>query len=219
MHKDASSEGQIISDNAAFWEDYYQHKRTQSNGKPSAALVRFTTDLPPGRALELGCSHGDDALWLAMRGWKVVAVDISAIALERALAKAVAAGLDHRIDFRCLDLLESFPEEHFDLVTAFFLQSPVQIPRARILRQAAGAVAPGGLFLMVDHGAMPPSAEMEHPHPEFPTLEETHSQLNAHASHWETVYLDSPQREVELPDGKKVSLKDNIIALRRKRSE
>jgi SAM-dependent methyltransferase len=49
---------------------------------PNTRLVEMTSDLVPGQALELGCGNGGDALWLAQRGWKVTALDISATSLD-----------------------------------------------------------------------------------------------------------------------------------------
>lgn len=40
--------------------------------------------LAPGRALDVGCGEGADALWLARHGWDVAALDVSQVALERA---------------------------------------------------------------------------------------------------------------------------------------
>ncbi len=59
---------------AEFWNDRYATATSASSGKPGAVLVRFTEHLKPACALELGCARGDDAVWLAKRGWQVCAV-------------------------------------------------------------------------------------------------------------------------------------------------
>ena len=50
-------------------------------GGSTSSFADVAADLPPGRALDLGCGEGGDAVWLAERGWNVVAVDISETAL------------------------------------------------------------------------------------------------------------------------------------------
>ena len=213
MNQNPNNERALLEENQAFWEEHYQKKRTQSNGIPSGPLVRFTEALVPGRSLELGCSHGDDAIWLATRGWHVVAVDISQTALARAAAKAAEKGLSSRIDFQCRDLVHSFPAGQFELVTAFFLQTPVNIPRGKILEQAANAVAAGGLLIIAEHAAGPPWAE--HKPKNFPKLEETLAALNLTDNNWQKVFLGSPEREGTGPEGQKAVLKDNLLVLKR----
>ncbi|HYN97920.1 MAG TPA: FAD-dependent oxidoreductase, partial [Pilimelia sp.] len=70
------------------WEERYRAKPTIWSGRPNAQLVAEAGGLPPGRALDVGCGEGADAVWLAERGWHVTAVDIATTALERAAAAA-----------------------------------------------------------------------------------------------------------------------------------
>src|SRR5690606_34675627 len=120
------------------------------------------------------CGEGADAIWLAERGWRVTATDISATALERAAEHAVGAGVADRIGFVRHNLLASFPEGTFDLVSAQFLHSPVAGAGERdaILLRAAKAVAPVGVLLIVVHAGWP-SWMSEPPLFEFPTIEGT----------------------------------------------
>ena len=83
-----------------FWEEHYRASARPSNGRPSGALVRFAGPLPGGTALDLGCSQGDDAIWLARRGWRVTAVDVSRTVLARAAKNAQTAGVSDLIAFR-----------------------------------------------------------------------------------------------------------------------
>ena len=73
---------------------------------PNAHLTAAVGDLRPGRALDAGCGHGSDALWLAARGWQVTAVDFAATALAYARSAAEAMGPDvaERIDWVEADL-------------------------------------------------------------------------------------------------------------------
>ena len=71
-------------DAASVWDERYRTKPQMWSGKPNPQLVREAGGLKPGKALDLGCGEGADAIWLAQQGWTVTAVDVSAVALERA---------------------------------------------------------------------------------------------------------------------------------------
>jgi SAM-dependent methyltransferase len=78
------------------WDERYLRGDTPwDSGRPSAELVRTLTEwnLPRGRALELGCGTGTNAIYLAQCGFEVAAVDCAAPALAQARAKAAAAGV------------------------------------------------------------------------------------------------------------------------------
>lgn len=142
MMNDELYSGSGRSPSEKFWEDHYKASTLPSNGRPSGALARFAGPLPVGTALDLGCAKGDDAIWLARLGWRVVAVDVSDTVLAHAAANAETAGVSHLIEFQHHDLASTFPEGRFDLVSALFLHSPVEFPRTQILQAAAQAVAP-----------------------------------------------------------------------------
>jgi 2-polyprenyl-3-methyl-5-hydroxy-6-metoxy-1,4-benzoquinol methylase len=137
-----------------FWEAHYRNHARVWSGRANAVLVDVAASLPPGTALDLGCAEGGDALWLAQRGRQVTAVDVSATALRRAAAQAAAAGVEDQIDFQQHDLAHTFPVGSFTLVSAQFLQSPVEFSRSRVLQAAASAVTPGGLLLIVEHASI-----------------------------------------------------------------
>jgi SAM-dependent methyltransferase len=198
-----------------YWEQHYTSKTRVWSGRVNARLAEVAAELPPGRALDLGCGEGADALWLAERGWQVVGVDVSDTALARAAADAEARGLSARTDFQRHDLSDSFPDGTFDLVSAQFLHSTVRLDRVGVLRRAADAVAVGGLLLIVDHGSAPPWAwKMGHDH-EFPSAEEVLASLQLDDAHWERIRVGSTQREAVGPEGQVATLEDNVILLRR----
>ncbi|MCA1598028.1 MAG: methyltransferase domain-containing protein [Chloroflexi bacterium] len=197
-----------------FWEEHYRaHERVWSGGANSV-LVDVAESLPPGAALDLGCGEGGDAIWLAERGWRVTAVDVSATALSRAAAHAAAAGVEARIDFQQHDLAQTFPAGAFDLVSAQYLQSPVEFPRDRVLQAAAGAVAPGGLLLVVAHASVPPWSWAD-PDTRFPTPEEALAALHLRPRQWRIDRLGAPERQATGPNGESATVADTIIAVRR----
>ena len=198
------------------WEDQYgAHERVWS-GRVNIRLAELVEPMSPGRGLDLGCGEGADAMWLAERGWHVTAVDISQTALDRAAADAAARNLADRIDFQCHDLTQSFPSGAFDLVSAQFLHSTVPMDRARLLRRAADAVVPGGILLVVDHGAAPPwASKLDHQLLEFPTAEEVVLSLNLDDSQWDRVSAAAVERDALGPAGQRAVLIDNVMVLRR----
>jgi SAM-dependent methyltransferase len=198
----------------AAWEEHYTAKPQVWSGQVNAQLADIAGDLTGTRALDLGCGEGADAIWLAERGWSVVAVDVSATALNRACAAAESRGVADRIDFQQHDLTSGFPDGAFDLVSAQFLHSMVEMDRPALLRRAAAAVAPGGTLLIVDHGAAPPWASKIHHH-EFPAAESVLAGLALDSTHWQRIRVETVERSARGPDGADATLVDNVIRLRR----
>jgi SAM-dependent methyltransferase len=199
------------------WEEHYGANERVWSGRVNVRLAELVETMSPGRALDLGCGEGADAMWLAEHGWHVTAVDISQTALDRAAADAATRNLADRIDFQRHDLTQSFPTGVFDLVSAQFLHSTVPMDRPRLLRHAADAVAPGGSLVVVDHGAPPPwASKLDHHHLEFPTADEVVSSLNLDESHWERVRVAAVERDALGPARQQAVLTDNVIVLRRR---
>lgn len=137
--------------NRESYDELYRSAPAVWTGRPNGPLVAEGSDLPPGTALDAGAGEGGDALWLASRGWRVTAVDFSAVALERGAAKAAELRLTDRIDWRHEDLdTWAPPERAFDLVTAHYLHAG-WTDREAMFRRLAAAVAPGGTLLVVGH--------------------------------------------------------------------
>ncbi|OBF16767.1 class I SAM-dependent methyltransferase [Mycobacterium sp. ACS4331] len=197
------------------WEERYAESERIWSGRPNARLVEVVPGLTPGRALDLGCGEGGDAVWLAEHGWHVVAVDIADAALARAAELAASRNVLDRIEFEQHNLTETFPQGSFDLVSAHFLHSPWDWDRNALLRRAADAVAPGGTLLIVDHGEAPPWAQGVHDH-RFPSVTEVLDGLGLDESQWERVRAERASREAVGPAGQPGTLIDNVIVLRRR---
>lgn len=118
---------------------------------PGDAALRLLPDLPPGAtALELGCGGAQNSVFLAVRrGLRCTALDVSAAQLERARARAAAAGAD--VEFVQAPV-ENFPDavgpdRRFDLVHSSHALEFVEDPGAAV-RSMARAARPGGWVLV-----------------------------------------------------------------------
>jgi SAM-dependent methyltransferase len=140
---------------AAYWEDRYRNGGGGSRRDPSPSLLAEAADLSPGTALDAGCGWGADAMWLAGRGWRVTAADISPAALDQARRAAQAADPDAaaRVNWQPADLTNWDPDSRFDLVTSHYVHVPG--PQEELFARLASWVAPGGTLLIVGHGYTP----------------------------------------------------------------
>jgi SAM-dependent methyltransferase len=210
-------------DAAAIWDERYSTKPQFWSGKPNPQLVREAGGLRHGRALDLGCGEGADAIWLAQQGWTVTAVDVSAVALERArshekaaLAKeSVHAGegaIPSRITWQHADLAQWQPDAQFDLVTSQFLHAE-ELSWQDPLRAAATAVKPGGTLLVVGHhpDRLPPWGGHHHQRDMFYTGEDLVRELQLDGPGWQVEVLTTRDRPVTGPDGQHATIGDVVL--------
>lgn len=78
---------------------------------PPPEVIELVAQLPPARALDLGCGYGRTSIYLAQAGWQVDGVDFVPAAVDEARARAKAAGVHDRTRFHVgsvtqLDFLE-----------------------------------------------------------------------------------------------------------------
>jgi SAM-dependent methyltransferase len=147
----------------AHWEQLWQktlreHPDKVAQRPPNAHLIAAVASLSPGRALDAGCGHGAEALWLAAHGWEVTAVDFStsALALAKSTAEALGPEIAERITWVEGDLAVWTPQSnYFDLVVCLYVH--VEGSVADMVRRMASGVAPGGTLFMVGHRPIDPA--------------------------------------------------------------
>jgi ubiquinone/menaquinone biosynthesis C-methylase UbiE len=131
------------------WNARYAQKELVWSAEPNRRFAAEVAALSPGRALDLACGEGRNAVWLAEQGWRVTGVDFSDVALAKAAELAASRGVE--AEWVVADVLDYQPEQRsFDLVVLLYLQ----LARDEILhavRTAAGAVAPGGTLVVLAH--------------------------------------------------------------------
>ena len=208
-----------MSTAAEYWENRYRENGKSWSGNVNVALEREVAGVTPGTALDLGSGEGGDALWLAHNGWSVTAVDIAPTALA---IGAAAQAPDDNITWVAADLADWQPPTSYDLVTSCFLHSTVDLPRERILRRTAEAVAPGGLLLIVGHAGAPHWATPgQHAHhDDLPTPDEVLATLfddndRLVRDEWTVLTCALIDRPVTKPDGSVGTITDSVLKLRR----
>jgi SAM-dependent methyltransferase len=135
--------------NSQEWDQRYATTDLVWGAGPNRFLVAEVEGLPPGRALDLGCGEGRNAIWLAQRGWQVSGVDFSEAGLDKARHLAVERGVE--VTWVRADLLDYQPDRGaFDLVIVMYIQLPAA-QLADVMKRASTALAPGGTLLVVGH--------------------------------------------------------------------
>lgn len=242
------TEPNAAEDPREFWEQLYAGAAPIWSGRVNRTMAEVVAGLPPGRSLDLGCGEGGDVMWLAEHGWHATGIDLSETAVERAREAARGRGVAVEgfgsTEFIAADLadwvaagaeVDGNPGS-FDLITASFLQSPVELPRENILRAALARLAPGGRLVLISHAAPPPWATAEdaapghrhgHGHgsggPKFFSPDEELELLGLVRT---TVFTDDGadylvriaeirKREVNDPEGRAAFIDDSLVIVQR----
>jgi len=153
--------------------------------------------IPRGRALDIACGKGSNALFLAERGFEVVAIDISPVALREGQQQAEESSLT--ITWQQADLESiALPEESFDVVINFKYLQRSLIP------QLIAAVKRGGFFifetLLIDQQTMG--------HPSNPDYLLRHNELLHVCRDLRVLFY----REGKLGEGSDLSFRAGILA-------
>ena len=205
-----------MSERQEQWEARYASVDRLWSGEPNEWLPELAADWAPGAALDIGCGEGDDALWLAGRGWEVTGVDLSPTAVGRLRDGARRAGLDGRVRALVLDVAaEPLPAGPFDLVTSFYVHggpAPGALELESLLTDAAARVAPGGRLLTAVHCVNPPwhrhGARTYQP-------DELLAALGRACEGWGVELVEERRREAVGPDGAPGHRSDSVLCLRR----
>jgi SAM-dependent methyltransferase len=195
-----------------FWDDRYRQRTRIWSGKPNRHLVAEVEHLSPGRALDVGCGEGADAVWLASRGWDVLGVDVSEVALSRARSHTEELGTSivGRLEWRQVDLLAS-PElpGDLDLVSIQFVHLP-EPERSRIFGSLATLVGVGGTLLIVAHD--PSDLHSGVGRPQQPDLFFTPQEIaKLLDDSWDIRVCESRPRVERTADGRNVNISDAVL--------
>ncbi len=142
---------------AAFWDQMYRSRPLKT--EPNVVLAETAASLSPGTALDVCCGMGADAIWLAKQGWKITAIDVSNVALERARDGDVGKQVNW---IHGDTLLWQPPVDAYDLVSSQFLHvAPADRPA--LFQKLGASVRRGGTLLVVAHHASDLEANIGRP--------------------------------------------------------
>ena len=175
------------------WNERYRTPRLVWTAEPNRFLRELGEGLTPGRALDLACGEGRNAIWLARQGWTVTGVDFAHVGLEK--ARRHAEEHDVAVDWIEADLRTwQAPSAAFDLVALLYLHLPAD-ELDPVLRAAATAVAPGGTLFLVGHDRV--NIEEGVGGPQNPAVLYTPEEIVASLDGLEVVRAERVTRDVE----------------------
>jgi tellurite methyltransferase len=172
----------------AGWDERYRKNADvakEHESIPNPLLVETVSGLRPGRALDLACGTGRNAVWLAERGWSVTAVDGSPAAIE--ILRRRATGL--RIKAQIADLEDPAfaiePTSHDLIAMCYYFEQ-------RLIELCKQSVVPGGVMVAV--------ALLMEPGKELSTFRLHPGELGTYFADWEILhsreYTDTWQHKV-----------------------
>jgi len=131
------------------WDTRYSTDELVWKADPNQFVVEECRDLEPGRALDVACGEGRNAIWLAERGWDATGVDFSPVGLDKARLIAGRRGVE--VEWIEADLLSWEPTNGtFDLILVAYLQLP-EDERRHVHQALVPGIAAGGTLLVIGH--------------------------------------------------------------------
>jgi SAM-dependent methyltransferase len=186
------------------WDERYRSGSYEGRTHPTALLADWIARLPVGRALDVACGAGRNALFLAAAGFEVDAIDISTVGLERGRRAAAERGLEIRwiaADLE-LDPERSLPAAAYELIVW------VRYVNRALMPHLTTRLAAGGYLLCEQHLAT--TADVVGPR--SPAFRLQPQELESSAAGLEILhYYEGPVID---PDGRTAALAQ-LVACRR----
>jgi SAM-dependent methyltransferase len=206
---------------AEFWDERYAGRDAVWSGKVNQRLQEQTDDLTPGDALDLGCGEGGDAVWLAQRGWRVTAVDVSAVVIEKArtsAAEILPGEVAGRITWHPADVRTwQPPADAFDLVSMQFIHlTEALLPDVQA--RLAVSVRPGGVLLIVNHDPLDLQTTLGRPNIPGIMLSAATIVATLDPALWQVDVAEPFPRPFTDPEGRPITIHDTVVRAVRSRS-
>lgn len=125
------------------WDRRYAED-SQRKHNPVSLLQEWLPRLPAGKALDVACGLGRNAMLLAAAGYRVDAIDISPVGLERARRDAESRGLE-------IDWIEQDLDRPYDFDSDYQLIVVMWFVNLDLIARLCDCLAPGGYLLCEEH--------------------------------------------------------------------
>ncbi len=198
--------------NRESWNERYQGTELVWGAGPNRFLAEVAADLPPGRALDLACGEGRNAIWLAGKGWDATGVDFSSTGLDKGRRLAAERGVEVtwiEADVTAWDPHEGY--EGYDLIAAMYVHLPPEV-RRRVHAGLVSALAPGGSLLVVGHDRT--NLTDGFGGPPDPTVLFTPEEIAAELSPLSITRSEQVTRPVETESGPRQAIDTLVLAVR-----
>ncbi len=131
------------------WNDRYAGQELIWSAGPNELFASQVSGLQPGKALDVACGEGRNAIWLAEEGWDVTAIDFSDVGIKKASQIAEKRGVS--LTWIAEDVSTwNLPQEEYDLVAVLYLHTG-EAERKLWLRNVLNTVKPSGTFIYIGH--------------------------------------------------------------------
>ena len=182
---------------ANIWDERYAQDGYLFGTEPNAFLVSQQHLLKPGMScLAVADGEGRNGVWLAQQGLRVLSVEASAVALEK--AKKLAAQRGATLDFELTDLAHwQWGENRFDVVAAIFIQFAPPALREQMFADIKRCLKPGGLLLL--QGYTPRQLEYKTGGP--PVAENMYTEALLRADFADMEWLHFAEHDKEIREG------------------
>ena len=131
-----------LSPDRVRWNQRYSDASFVPDWAPDVVLAQRLPELRKGRALDVACGVGANSLFLLKRGYRVHAMDMSDVALERLRRAASSEGVLEKLEIELADIREKeLEQDTYDLIVCFRFFISDLAPRL------VAALKPGGTLL------------------------------------------------------------------------
>lgn len=133
-----------------FWDERYAEAPYAYGNEPNDFVREVADRIPPGRVLCLGEGQGRNAVFLALRGFDVTAMDQSRMGLMRAEALAAERGV--KLTTIAADLQEfMIAPLSFSAIVSIFVHLPHAL-RRDVHERVMNGLAEGGVYVLEQYG-------------------------------------------------------------------
>lgn len=201
------------------WDRRYAETELVWSAEPNRFVAAELADLPPGDAVDVAAGEGRNSLWLASQGWRVTAVDFSAVGLDKG-ARLQRRLEDRRerpltIEWVCADVVShDLGRGRFDLALLAYLQLPAT-ERGEVVRRAFGSLRDSGTLLVVAHDSSNLTEGTGGPQDPavLYTAEDVLGDLDG--ERFDVVRAERVARDVVAEDGSSLTAYDALVRLQR----